>query len=261
MKSIILDLIKGLLYCVLGVLLTAIIGGFLSYVLDFSFFRESQLKNTLPYYIIILIGPFLEEMIYRLPLKKNTMYYYIALYLFLFSNVSMYVCSRIYTFNKMGERLFCTTIVFVIVFWLFQKLKKMKINRDYLLSFLFASMISFIHLCDYKGLIFHELKVFIQYSSFVVFYSLIYFVILKTTKLKDEFKLVLMSSMIFALSHISNFLPFDNIKILLFSFILVFPQFIYGLVLGNIRMNHGIFYAIILHMVINGIGFIIKMQV
>jgi membrane protease YdiL (CAAX protease family) len=58
------------------------------------------------------------------------------------------------------------------------------------------------------------------------------------------------SSIIFGLLHASNFT--GNIYLILtFSFILGGPQIVLGLILGYIRMNHGLKYSILFHLVVN----------
>jgi len=58
------------------------------------------------------------------------------------------------------------------------------------------------------------------------------------------------SSILFGLLHASNFT--GNIYyILAFSFILGGPQIVLGLINGYIRMNHGLKYSILFHMVVN----------
>ena len=58
------------------------------------------------------------------------------------------------------------------------------------------------------------------------------------------------SSIIFGLLHASNFT--GNIYLILtFSFILSGPQIVLGLILGYIRMNHGLKYSILFHLIVN----------
>lgn len=58
------------------------------------------------------------------------------------------------------------------------------------------------------------------------------------------------SSIIFGLLHASNFT--GNIYVIIgFSFILGGPQIILGLILGFIRMNYGLVYSILFHLIIN----------
>jgi len=58
------------------------------------------------------------------------------------------------------------------------------------------------------------------------------------------------SSILFGLVHASNFTGNVN-YILAFSFILGGPQIVLGLILGYIRMNHGLKYSILFHMAVN----------
>jgi len=58
------------------------------------------------------------------------------------------------------------------------------------------------------------------------------------------------SALTFGLFHASNFS--GNIYVIIaFSFILGGPQIIVGLILGFVRMNYGLFYSIIFHIIIN----------
>ncbi len=58
------------------------------------------------------------------------------------------------------------------------------------------------------------------------------------------------SSIIFGLLHASNFT--GNIYLILtFSFILSGPQIVLGLILGYVRMNHGLKYSILFHLIVN----------
>lgn len=58
------------------------------------------------------------------------------------------------------------------------------------------------------------------------------------------------SAILFGLLHASNFT--GNVYIIMaFSFILGGPQIIMGLILGFIRMNYGLFYSILFHVMIN----------
>jgi membrane protease YdiL (CAAX protease family) len=58
------------------------------------------------------------------------------------------------------------------------------------------------------------------------------------------------SSIVFGLMHSSNFT--GNIYLILtFSVILGGPQIVLGLILGYIRMNHGLKYSFLFHMVVN----------
>jgi len=58
------------------------------------------------------------------------------------------------------------------------------------------------------------------------------------------------SSIVFGLMHSFNFT--GNIYLILtFSFILGGPQIVLGLILGYIRMNHGLKYSFLFHMVVN----------
>ena len=56
-------------------------------------------------------------------------------------------------------------------------------------------------------------------------------------------------SILFALIHITNYQL--SIKILLFTPLLVFPQFIMGLILGYLRMNFSLIWAILFHIMVN----------
>lgn len=58
------------------------------------------------------------------------------------------------------------------------------------------------------------------------------------------------SATIFGLLHIANFSG-DGWLIMAFSFILCAPQIVLGLVLGYIRMQYGLLYCIIFHMILN----------
>jgi len=56
--------------------------------------------------------------------------------------------------------------------------------------------------------------------------------------------------LLFGLLHATNFTG-NPYTILAFSFILGSPQLVVGSILGYIRMNHGLFYSILFHVVLN----------
>jgi len=58
------------------------------------------------------------------------------------------------------------------------------------------------------------------------------------------------SSIIFGFMHVFNFTG-NTYLILTFSFILCGPQIVLGLILGYIRMNHGLKYSFLFHLVVN----------
>ena len=64
------------------------------------------------------------------------------------------------------------------------------------------------------------------------------------------------STILFALVHITNFTPLST-PTLLFTPLLVLPQFIVGTMLGYIRVRYGIGYSILFHVVVNAILFAI----
>lgn len=63
------------------------------------------------------------------------------------------------------------------------------------------------------------------------------------------------STGLFALMHITNFIPL-NTQTLLLAPVLVMPQFIVGTMLGYIRVRYGIGYAILLHVLVNAVLFL-----
>lgn len=58
------------------------------------------------------------------------------------------------------------------------------------------------------------------------------------------------SILLFGILHIFNFTG-NRSTLLAFSFILCSPQLILGSILGYIRMNHGLVYSILFHMIVN----------
>jgi membrane protease YdiL (CAAX protease family) len=56
--------------------------------------------------------------------------------------------------------------------------------------------------------------------------------------------------LLFGLLHATNFTG-NPYTILAFSFILGSPQLVLGSILGYIRMNHGLFYSILFHVIVN----------
>lgn len=65
-----------------------------------------------------------------------------------------------------------------------------------------------------------------------------------------------LSCFLFAFFHLSNFLPLSKAQILFFP-ILIFPQFIYGILFGYIRLKSGIIWSCFLHSSVNFVGFLI----
>lgn len=64
------------------------------------------------------------------------------------------------------------------------------------------------------------------------------------------------STVLFALVHITNFTPLSTLT-LLFTPLLVLPQFVVGTMLGYIRVRYGIGYSILFHVVVNAVLFAI----
>ena len=58
------------------------------------------------------------------------------------------------------------------------------------------------------------------------------------------------SSILFGFMHLMNFTG-DIRYIIAFSIVLIAPQIIAGIILGFIRMKHGLIYSILFHMIIN----------
>lgn len=56
--------------------------------------------------------------------------------------------------------------------------------------------------------------------------------------------------LIFGLLHATNFTG-NTYALLAFSFVLGGPQLVLGAILGYIRMNHGLFYSILFHVIVN----------
>jgi len=87
---------------------------------------------------------------------------------------------------------------------------------------------------------------------FFVFYSLFFF---KRDKIElfisSKFRyLFYASALFFGLIHAANFT--GNIYVIIgFSLILGGPQIVLGLILGFIRMNYGLIYSILFHMMVN----------
>jgi hypothetical protein len=72
--------------------------------------------------------------------------------------------------------------------------------------------------------------------------------------LKPDLKFVVYcSSALFALVHMTNFTEFDYGKYFYLVPFLVAAQFVVGLVLSYIRLNHGMKWAIIFHGVYNAV--------
>ena len=61
----------------------------------------------------------------------------------------------------------------------------------------------------------------------------------------------------FALMHLLNFTPLSTYQFIFFS-LLILPQFIYGIVMGYLRVKQGLIWSILLHILINGLPFCIK---
>jgi len=102
----------------------------------------------------------------------------------------------------------------------------------------------------------YKLK-FVMAISLSVFVLGLFLLVTKFTRNKIElfiaskFKYFFYSSsVLFGLLHASNFTG-NVYYILAFSFILGGPQVVLGLILSYIRMNHGLKYSVLFHMVVN----------
>lgn len=65
--------------------------------------------------------------------------------------------------------------------------------------------------------------------------------------------LLLVSSVVFAAMHITNFDPVQHQVLFLYP-VYVLPQFFMGLILGWLRMQHGFWWAVLFHALVNGIA-------
>lgn len=66
-------------------------------------------------------------------------------------------------------------------------------------------------------------------------------------------QIILISSILFAAVHISNFTPIQYQVIFLYP-IYILPQFFMGLILGWLRIEHGFWWAVLFHMLVNSIA-------
>jgi len=89
----------------------------------------------------------------------------------------------------------------------------------------------------------------------IVFWFYLFFLLYKVSKGNSpSLKLVLwMSASFFALIHMGNFTDFDYAKYFYWVPFMVGAQFIVGLVLSYIRLNHGMKWAILFHGVYNAV--------
>ncbi len=123
-------------------------------------------------------------------------------------------------FNKISLSLFLATVViFLVVFFL-------KRNNTFILLFsaILLVILTFVSFWTMK-----RISQFLT-SNFKYFYY--------------------GSSVLFGLMHLINFTG-DIRYIIAFSLILVAPQIAAGIILGFIRMKHGLIYSILFHMIIN----------
>ncbi len=97
--------------------------------------------------------------------------------------------------------------------------------------------------------------------SLVVFLTLLFLPAGIIEKLRTKyFKYVFYFSVLsFGLVHISNFRPINFSIFYLYPFF-VLPQLGMGVLLGYLRLNlkHGLFWAMLLHMFINAVGFLLS---
>jgi hypothetical protein len=105
----------------------------------------------------------------------------------------------------------------------------------------------------------NEFILFIPFSIF----SIIGFVLLMNRKYFREAQIYFLKyfsiifyliSLIFGFIHITNYEPF-NYQLILIAPILISPLVMAGIILGFIRMKFGIGYSILMHSIINLIGF------
>lgn len=161
--------------------------------------NRQELKNTYGLYtflVVVLIGPFLEEIIFRFPLtlKKPAIALSIALLVYRF------VGGHIYSFN-------------------FQE-----VSAYIHLGIAICTMLFII-----KFLPSNWLAALKQKSFNFFFYG---------------------SAFVFALMHITNFIPY-NYQVCLFYPFYTLPQLVMGLFIGYVRMKHGFISGWSLHSLIN----------
>lgn len=123
-------------------------------------------------------------------------------------------------FNKISLSLFLATVVIFIVVFILKR------NNTFisLLSATLLVTITFVSFWSIK-----RISQFIT-SNFKYFYY--------------------SSSILFGFMHLMNFTG-DIRYIIAFSIVLIAPQIIAGIILGFIRMKHGLIYSILFHMIIN----------
>ncbi len=123
-------------------------------------------------------------------------------------------------FTKRSIILFLTTVIILIIYAAFRS----KIEFVWFLSLVFIGI-----LCLWLFFNRYKIELFISSKFKYFFYA---------------------SALFFGLAHASNFT--GNIYVIFaFSLILGGPQIVLGLILGFIRMNYGLIYSILFHMIIN----------
>jgi hypothetical protein len=201
------DIFYGYLVCfalsVLSIILLVVIDIIVSRYCDgFSVFtqlksNQKNLKLRFGMYLIPLVvvaGPFMEEIIFRLPLKlKQT-----GIGLSLAVVVYRLIVPHFFRFDGMINYLGTAVALLVFLMTVF-----------YFPPALLKSMRE-----DYFGRFFY------------------------------------LSAIIFALVHISNFMPLRPSLVLIYP-LYTLPQFFMGLSFGYIRMRHGFFSACVLHAMVN----------
>lgn len=94
----------------------------------------------------------------------------------------------------------------------------------------------------------------VWYPVALIWGYLIFLYVIISKGLKPDLKFVVYcSSALFALVHMTNFTEFDYGKYFYLVPFLVAAQFVVGLVLSYIRLNHGMKWAIIFHGVYNAV--------
>ena len=186
------------IFCIVLLIASSVLYAIISLLLDKEILRYSNKsqENTLYGYLkLFILGPILEELAFRLGLRRQKIKIAISLALLYYIGLSLLLKSNIYDFENH--------------FFPF------KVLSAFIIFMLLATQ--------------SEMKFIKRINYGYYFFSLCF---------------------LFSLLHITNYTPvtWNNFFFLPFS---IFPQFLYGLVFGYVRLHSGLIWSIILHVFIN----------
>ncbi|MBT2162662.1 CPBP family intramembrane metalloprotease [Zobellia sp. KMM 6746] len=190
-KKVLYDFFYGWATCMLTLLVVAVIGAFISMIVQEQIFKQPQsflrFKSSLSNaYLVILVGPLVEELCYRFYLKINRLTISISLFFTVYFLLSLYARSWFYDFHnetfiiRVVASFFLVSLLNLRLGSVINKLKG--INLKYVLWFSCCTF-ALIHLLNFVPLTFYQ-KIFFPVLVLVQF---VYGVVFGFLRLKHGF--------------------------------------------------------------------------